>query len=116
MLFDMTLFCTMSFYWDLFGLNPNLHILDMHSVCSFQTSLSNVGGLSSPTIDLFTFFILIHILSVPLAMSYFFAAALILHTDQFLTSSKVSFTSSSVSLVDSSSFPLLFQLPHLFGN
>ena len=72
MCLDMTLFCTMSFNWDLFGLNPNLHILDMHSICSFQTSLSNVGGLSSPTIDLFTFFILIHVLSVPLAMPYFF--------------------------------------------
>ena len=37
------------------GLNPNLHIVDMHSVSSFTTSLSNVGGLPAPTIGLFSF-------------------------------------------------------------
>ena len=116
MLFVMTLFCTMSFNWDLFGLNPNLQILDMHSVCSFQTSLSNVGGLSSPTIDLFTFFILIHVLSVPLAMPYFFCCcSYSWHWSifDFLKGFLHLFFSS---LVDSSYFPLLFQLPHIFGN
>ena len=47
------------------GLNPNLHIVDMHSVSSFTTSLSNVESLPPPTIDLLSFFILIWVLSIP---------------------------------------------------
>ena len=84
----------MFFSWDLFGLNPNLHIVDMNSVTSFSTSLSNVGGLPSPGIDLFSFYILIRVLSVPSVMPYFFAAAVI-DTKRFLISSRACFRSSS---------------------